>query len=118
MTATATATHLITIDEFVRMPDPVDGTQQDLVRGEIIEMPPSQGEHGYLVCDIARKLGNFVEAEKLGWVCAGDVGTILERDPDTLRVIDVAFWSIERQPMRPKGYMIPPDLAVEVLSPN
>ena len=31
----------------------------------------------------------------------------------------MGFWSIERQPTRPKGYLeIPPDIAVEVLSPS
>jgi Uma2 family endonuclease len=44
---------------------------------------------------------------------------VLERGPDTVRGPDVAFWSIKRQPEMPEGYfLIPPDLAVEVLSPD
>jgi Uma2 family endonuclease len=54
-----------------------------------------------------------------GWVTSNDTGVILERAPDTVRGPDVAFWSITRQPTIPEGYFeIPPDLAVEVLSPD
>ena len=43
----------------------------------------------------------------------------MERTPDTVRGPDVAFWSIARQPTMPEGYFeIPPDIAVEVLSPS
>ena len=38
---------------------------------------------------------------------------------DTLRGPDVAFWSIARQPEQPEDYfLIPPDIAVEVQSPD
>jgi len=43
----------------------------------------------------------------------------MERDPDTVFGPDVAFCSIARHPERPEGYLeIPPDLVVEVLSPD
>jgi Uma2 family endonuclease len=64
-------------------------------------------------------IGNYAAPRKLGWVTSNDAGVILERDPDTVRGPDVAFWSILRQPEVPEGYFeIPPDLAVEVLSPD
>lgn len=68
---------------------------------------------------VVRELGTFVKAAKLGWVTANDTGVILERGPDTVRGPDVAFWGVERQPTVPEGYFeIPPDMAVEVLSPD
>ena len=109
----------ITLDEFSQMPDPADGARLELVRGEVIVMPPPRGKHGVVCAEIARVLGNYVKSSKLGWVTSNDTGVILERDPDTLRGPDVAFWSVRRQPAMPEGYFeIPPDLAVEVLSPD
>jgi Uma2 family endonuclease len=113
------ATKLITIEEFTKMPDPADGSQLELVRGEIVVMPLPKGKHGIYCSRIARLLGNVVEPAKLGWVTTNDTGVILERDPDTMRGPDVAFWSITRQPAMPDDYFeIPPDIAVEVLSPD
>jgi Uma2 family endonuclease len=115
----ATSRALVTIAEFERMPDPPDGSKLELVRGEIVVMPPPKGKHGIICQRIARFLGNHVEPAKLGWVTSNDSGVILERGPDTLVGPDVAFWSITRQPAAPEGYFeIPPDLAVEVLSPD
>ena len=110
---------LMSIAEFERIPDPPDGTRLELVHGEIVVMPSPQGKHGVYCQRIARFLGNYVEPAKLGWVTCNDSGVILERDPDTLRGPDVAFWSISRQPKLPEKYFeIPPDIAVEVLSPS
>lgn len=110
---------LITAEEFARMPDPADGSRLELVRGEIVEMPPPKGKHGIVCSRINRFLGNFVEPNKLGWVTSNDTGVVLEKEPDTVRGPDVAFWNIARQPQQPEGYfLIPPDLAVEVQSPD
>jgi Uma2 family endonuclease len=52
-------------------------------------------------------------------VFCNDTGWIVERDPDTVRGPDVAFWSKERLPVIPDSYLdVPPDLAVEVVSPG
>lgn len=109
----------ITIDEFARMPDPADGSRLELVRGEVVVMPPPKGPHGIRCSRIAWFLMNHIIPGKLGWVATNDTGVVLDRDPDTLRGPDVAFWSITRQPEEPEGYFeIPPDIAVEVLSPD
>ena len=115
----ATATRLITAEEFAAMEDPMNGPTQELVQGEILDMPLTQGDHGIICGEICWLIKNAVKPNKLGWVTTNDAGVILERDPDTTRGPDVGFWSIERQPTRPKGYLeIPPDIAVEVLSPS
>jgi Uma2 family endonuclease len=113
------AQKLITAEEFFRMPQPPDGSQQELVRGVIITMPPPAARHGACCSKIDRRLGNFVEANRLGTVFANDTGFISERDPDTVRGPDVSFWSRERLPELPEGYIpIAPDLIVEVVSPS
>lgn len=115
----AIAHKLMTAEEFAALPEPLNGSQQELVKGEVVIMPPPQARHGILCSRIDRRLGIYVEENKLGWTTSNDTGVILERDPDTVRGPDVAFWSIARQPELPAGYFeIPPDIAVEVLSPT
>jgi len=116
--ATATQT-LLTAEEFARLPDPPDGSQQELVRGVIVTMPPAQGRHGECCLTIGSALRLFVKSRKLGRVVSNDTGFLLERSPDTVRAPDVAFWKHDRLPTMPNTYIpIPPDLAVEVLSPS
>lgn len=111
---------LITAEEFMLMPDPPDGSQQELVRGKIVTMPPPKGRHGFCCHRIGRIVGNFVDANHLGMMTCNDAGVILERDPDTVRGPDLAYWSFERLPEVPKeGYVaVPPDLVIEVTSPS
>jgi Uma2 family endonuclease len=113
------AQRLITAEEFFHLPNPPDGSRQELVRGVIVTRPPPGGRHGACCSRIDRRLGNHVDANQLGTVCANDTGFISERDPDTVRGPDISFWSKKRLPEVPEGYIeIPPDLAVEVVSPN
>lgn len=110
---------LMTIEEFAKLPDPPNGSRLELVRGEVVVMPPPKGKHGVSCSAVARELGVHAKRTNSGWVTSNDTGVVLERGPDTLRGPDVAFWSIARQPTVPDGYFdIPPDLAVEVLSPG
>lgn len=115
----ATATKLMTAEEFASMEALPTDWNQELVKGEAMDMPLTQGEHGIICGEICWLMKNTVKANNLGWVTTNDTGVVLEREPDTIRGPDVGFWSIERQPERPKGYLqIPPDIAVEVLSPS
>src|SRR5262245_43829859 len=110
---------LITAEEFFEMPDPPDGSRQELVRGEVVTMPPPGGRHGVCCSKINRRLGTFAEDNNSGTVTCNDTGFISERDPDTVRGADVAFWRRERLPEVPEGYIeVAPDLAVEVISPS
>jgi Uma2 family endonuclease len=119
MTPTQTATPL-TAEEFARLPDPASGEQQELVQGVIVHMPPPQGLHGNCCAVIGSLLFNFARENKLGRIFTNDTGFIVRRNPDTVRGPDVAFWSRERLPQIPAGAYIPipPDLAVEVVSPG
>lgn len=52
-------------------------------------------------------------------MATNDTGFISERGPDTVRGPDISFWSKERLPEVPEGYIeIAPDLTVEVVSPS
>jgi Uma2 family endonuclease len=110
---------LLTAEEFWRLPNPSDGSQQELVRGEIITMPPPGGRHGVSCNKTGRRLGNFVEDHDRGTVTANNTGFITERGPDSVRGPDIAYWSKEKLPVVPLGYTeIAPDMLVEVLSPS
>ncbi len=112
------AKKLITAEEFLLMPDPGDGFKRELVRGVIVMMSPAGGRHGVCCAKIIRRVGFFVDAHELGHVMANDTGFVSERGPDTVRAPDIGFWSRERLPNVPVGFVdIPPDLAIEVVSP-
>jgi Uma2 family endonuclease len=92
----------------------------ELVRGELIMMSPAGWEHGNITYELSRLLGNHIKARGLGKVCTAETGFILARHPDTVRAPDIAFVRTERLPReRRRGfYDGPPDLAVEVVSPD
>jgi Uma2 family endonuclease len=117
---TPTATKLITAEEFARMPNPEDGSQQELVRGEIVTMPPPGFLHGKVQKNVCFILESFNRSKRMGHVTV-ESGVPTTRSPDTVRGPDVAYWSYEKIPSGsiPDGWAeVPPDLCVEVLSPN
>jgi len=92
----------------------------ELVRGELIMMSPGGFRHGRIVMSIGAQLYEFVRDNALGVVMTADTGFHIARDPDTVRAPDVMFVSNERLPDGvPEGFLpIPPDLAVEIVSPT
>jgi Uma2 family endonuclease len=117
----STITHkkLLTAEEFFLQPEPVDGSQQELVRGEIVTMAPPGGMHGVCCHKADRLIGVFVADNHLGTVACNDTGLITRRDPDSVRSPDVSYWSKDRLKEIPVGYIdVAPDLLVEVLSPS
>jgi Uma2 family endonuclease len=113
------ARKLLTAEEFFLLPAPSDGSQQELVRGEIITMPPPGGLHGATCSRTDRKLGAFIDGGPGGVLVCNDTGFITERAPDSVRGPDLSYWTKERLQEIPVGYIeIAPDMLVEVLSPS
>ena len=114
-----TAKKLLTADEFLVMPD--DGKNYELVRGELVEMPPPGFMHEFVVAQFIAIFHHFVRPRDLGIVTGGP-GIYIEQDPDTVRAPDCAFISHERitMPLPNRGYVfgLIPDLVVEVVSPE
>jgi Uma2 family endonuclease len=92
----------------------------ELVRGELIMMSPGGYEHGRIIMNVAAPLAVIVRQNQLGVLLGAETGFRIAHDPDTVRAPDVAFVRAERIPALPvKGFFQgPPDLAVEVLSPD
>lgn len=116
----STATQLLhTAEEFAHRPDP--GYPEELVRGRIVAMPLPPPRHGQVCAKVVRLVGNYADDHELGHVLSNDSGVITERGPDTVRGVDVAFYSYSRVPKGPlpaKYLDIPPDLVFEVRSPE
>jgi Uma2 family endonuclease len=116
--ATAEET-LLTAEEYARLPD--DGRPTELVRGRVFVVNVPTPRHGQICAKVARLVGNNADEQNLGQVTSNDSGVVTERNPDTVRGADVAFYSFARVPRGPfpRGYLpSPPELVFEVRSPT
>ena len=110
---------LITAEEFGRMPD--DGRRTELVRGRIVELPPTNYRHGTVCGEFHFLLRLWLQDHDLGRVVINDSGIVTQRDPDTLRGADIAYHSYARLPkgFYPKQYPdVAPEIVIEVRSPS
>ena len=116
---TTSGTDLLTAADLLRLYS--DGVRGELIRGVLCETVPTGIEHGKIVMDLGSALHNFVTPRQLGTLVASDSGVWLERDPDTVREPDIAFFPAAKMPLdaRITGYAeTAPDLVVEVASPS
>jgi Uma2 family endonuclease len=51
----------MTADDLLRLPD--RGVRYELIAGELHEMPPVGGEHGFVGGKASRRLGSFLVGE-------------------------------------------------------
>ncbi|MGQ0549728.1 MAG: Uma2 family endonuclease [Armatimonadota bacterium] len=91
----------------------------ELVAGQVVELTPPGFRHGAIVMGLGQRLREHVTSNRLG-VVTSDAGFILSKDPPTVRAPDVAVVFAERvpSPIPARFFPGPPDLAVEVLSPD
>src|SRR5208283_3412479 len=105
---------LLTIEEFLRLPEPLD-CSYELVEGELITVSPGMFLHNYVRDRLLRLLAAFVEERRLGTVVSEQSFHLFG---NTVRVPDVAFVRTGRTlppDTLPEGA---PDLAIEVISPS
>ena len=109
-------THSMTAEELIRLPD--DSHRHELIKGELLTMPPPGEEHGAIIANLTALLVTYVKRNNLGRLTA-ESGFKLESDPDTVLAPDISFTARDRVGSRLEGYRPgPPDLAVEVTSPS
>ena len=97
-----------------------DGSRYELSRGELVPMTPVGFQHSAIVGRLGKLLSIYVDGKRLG-IVGMEGGFKLNRAPDTLRAPDIHFVSKERlakEGITEKFADYPPDLAVEVLSPE
>jgi Uma2 family endonuclease len=116
-TAVAAKTHH-TPEDLLAMPD---GKSYELVGGRLVERHMGI-ESSWVGSRIIIRLGPYCEEHRLGCVLQADSGyQCFPHDPGMVRRPDASFVRTGRFPgdVLPKGWAkIPPDLAVEVVSPN
>ena len=106
------ASHAITLEEFLE--NDLEG--YEYIKGELVPMAPPSMEHGEISVNIIRYLSLHVFNHQLGR--SYTAGTTFHLGDRVVKP-DVAFVSTERLPEnRRKGSPIPPDLAVEIVSPT
>jgi len=97
-----------------------DGSRYELSRGELVPMTPVGLQHSAIVGRLGKLLSNYVDEKQLG-IVGMEGGFKLMREPDTLRAPDLHFVSkarLAKEGITQKFADYPPDLAVEVLSPE
>jgi len=112
------AEKLLTAEEFARLPD--NGQPMELVRGRIVLLNMPRPRHGEICAQIVYLLRRYLDDHPAGKVLGNDSGVITERDPDSVRGPDIAFYSFAHLPPGPLPYdsylAAPPDLVFEVRS--
>ncbi len=113
------ATKLLTADDLLRLHG--EGVRGELIRGVLHETMSAGIRHGKIAVRLAATLFNHVESRRLGTLVGSDSGVWLERDPDTVREPDIAFFSAHSMPLDADipGYAeVIPELVVEIRSPS
>jgi Uma2 family endonuclease len=108
-----------TLSEYERLPED-DGNLVELVEGRLVREPRPNAEHSWLMGELTGRIREHVRKRRLG-VTLPEAGFVLADDPPTVRGPDIAF--IARANLPPGGFprafwTIPPDLAVEIVSPS
>ncbi len=112
------STKLVTAEELERLSE---DERYELIRGELRPMSPTSRPHGRILGRVSAPLITHVDENCLGMVYVGDVGIVLETDPDTVLAPDIAFVRGEPHPLAEEqdGYFrILPTLVVEIASPS
>ena len=102
----------MTLEEFLES----DLEGYEYVKGELFPVPPTSIEHGDISMNLISLLNSYVRENQLGRVYMPDTGF---RVGERVLMPDIAFLSNEHIPDdRSKASPVPPDLAVEVVSPS
>src|SRR5262249_50405246 len=116
---------IYTVEEFwdyVHLPENA-GRRLELVNGEIREMTPTGGEHGEVGGTLFGLIWSHNRLHNLGRVTNAETGYVLTINDDNkafVRAPDVGFVSMKRapEPFASDFIPMPPDLAIEVVSPG
>ncbi len=102
----------MTLEEFLES----DLEGYEYIKGELLPIAPASVEHGKISAKLTIYLGSHVHENRLG--CIAVSGTEFKVGERVL-IPDIAFISTDRIPSdSSKASPVPPDLAVEVVSPT
>ena len=114
----ATATQLMTAEEFVRDYGSTDGVELD--QGHLVRTAMPTGLHGEICGNAYRLICSFAKSQQLGRCCTNDTFVRVRSNPDSYRGADVLFISYAKLPKNQHTpdtpFEIMPELVVEVRS--
>jgi Uma2 family endonuclease len=120
---TATSERLMTIEEFLALPE--DGVERNLIRGRVWEKPMTRRnrQHSRIEAQIAHILKSWLEKqpEPRGAVYSGEAGCILDPGTGSVVGIDVVYVSPELAAKGSEETQLiegVPTLVIEILSPS
>ena len=90
----------------------------ELERGEVIHLMAGGWQHSSISSRVAWLLTDWARRTNAGRVLTNEAGLITARNPDTVRGVDVLYYSFERVPKgrEPESFAdVPPNLAVEIV---
>lgn len=108
---------LMTAEELLLMPK-IDGRRFELIRGVLVEKMPGGKSQGLVNSRIDAALSTYSDSNDYGDTLSADTGYRLDREPDTVRAPDVAWFAPGRLPEAEGFPELAPDLAVEVKPPS
>ena len=102
----------MTLEEFIE--NDIEG--YEYINGELVPMAAAVILHGKISVRVIRYLDSFVHKNQLGEVYTAETSFLVG---ERVMKPDVAYVAASRVPEdETKGFPIPPDLAVEVISPS
>jgi Uma2 family endonuclease len=116
MTVANIHTIKMTAEQYLQLGEDPPGVRLELINGEIIVSPSAVPQHSRVIMKLTRILLNHIEPRKLGEIF-GDTDVPFEKH--TVRRPDMCFYAAAHlHRVSPKRLESPPDLCVEVLSPD
>ena len=101
----------MTLEEFLES----DLEGYEYIKGELLPMAPASVEHGKISVNLSSLLHLYVRENQLGRILSETGFRVGER----VLIPDIAFISTDRIPIdTSKASPVPPDLAIEVVSPT
>ncbi len=113
-----TATKPMTLDEFLAMPETEPASE--FICGEVVQKPMPNPDHGSIAFEIAGLFRDYLRASPVG---RGFIETRHTQRPERRAYLpDVSFVLAEHLPegerLHRGPFELPPDIAVEILSPD
>ena len=108
-------TRLVTYEEWLEMPQ--SEGREEVVNGEIIQMPPAKSPHMGVLEGLVRAF--LPQLDKARYhVCFGSYGLVIKKKPLVCREPDLAIFDRSTMVREDGYYHSAPQLAVEILSPS
>ena len=112
----ATASRLLSYEEWLHLPAQQAGIDE-VVRGELRSMPPTQYPHAEIIQRLIRRFDRQVDEKQVA-ILGSNFGLMITRDPLTCRSPDLALYWRNKIVVEDGLYWSPPDLIVEIISPS